>query len=120
MNLSNNRFLNFHAWGGQMGHDSLWKVNPTPEPWEDGESITAKIIEAEDFSGNSIESHYIWSWTVDYSQLTGGTLSCSPHKADLRHHGRQMKPTLFLCLKERVIRISGSLILWIMRNKVAH
>jgi len=23
---------------------SLWKVTPTPEPWEDGETITAKIV----------------------------------------------------------------------------
>lgn len=54
---------------------SLWKVTPVPDPWVDAETITARVIAAKDFSGNNIQSEYNWSWTVDYSQLTGGTIS---------------------------------------------
>ncbi|ETR69121.1 MAG: hypothetical protein OMM_09874, partial [Candidatus Magnetoglobus multicellularis str. Araruama] len=54
---------------------SLWKVSPIPEPWVDGEIIQAKLIAANDFAGNALQSQYNWSWTVDYSQLTGGYLS---------------------------------------------
>ncbi|KPA11401.1 hypothetical protein MHK_008399 [Candidatus Magnetomorum sp. HK-1] len=54
---------------------SLWKVTPVPDPWVNGETITASIIAANDFSGNGLQSQYNWSWIVDYSKLTGGTLS---------------------------------------------
>ncbi|KPA14962.1 PKD domain protein, partial [Candidatus Magnetomorum sp. HK-1] len=54
---------------------SLWKVSPVPEPWLDGETIHASIIEVKDFSGNALQKPYSWQWVVDYSQMAGGYLS---------------------------------------------
>jgi flagellar hook assembly protein FlgD len=54
---------------------SLWKVFPIPDPWNDGETIQATLLSANDFAGNALQSQYTWQWTVDYSQLTGGYLS---------------------------------------------
>ena len=54
---------------------SLWKVFPIPDPWEDGETIQATLVSANDFAGNELQNQFTWNWTVDYSQLTGGYLS---------------------------------------------
>ena len=54
---------------------SLWKVTPKQDPWLDGETIEASLVEANDFAGNPLQSLFSWSWTVDYSKLSGGYLS---------------------------------------------
>lgn len=54
---------------------SLWKVFPVPDPWLNGETVNASLVAAEDFAGNSLQEVFSWSWTVDYSQLSGGYIS---------------------------------------------
>ncbi|MFH0908252.1 MAG: MBG domain-containing protein [bacterium] len=54
---------------------SLWKVFPVPQPWLNGETIHATLVAAADFAGNPLQSPFSWSWTVDYSTLSGGYLS---------------------------------------------
>ena len=54
---------------------SLWMVTPAVAPWPDGEVVQASVISADDFAGNELQEIFTWSWTVDYSQMTGGYLS---------------------------------------------
>lgn len=54
---------------------ALWKVSPVQEPWPDGQVVEARVMAADDFAGNPIGEVFTWSWTVDYSVLTGGTFS---------------------------------------------
>ncbi|MCP4108959.1 MAG: hypothetical protein GY749_26080 [Desulfobacteraceae bacterium] len=53
---------------------SLWKAEPEQDPWENGSTIQATLISADDFAGNPVQE-FSWTWTVDYSELAGGSLS---------------------------------------------
>ena len=54
---------------------SLWKVSPKAELWENGDEITAKLLVANDYAGNAIQTQLTWTWTVDYAEHAGGYLS---------------------------------------------
>ncbi|MCP4345701.1 MAG: hypothetical protein GY795_09265 [Desulfobacterales bacterium] len=53
---------------------SLWKAEPEQDPWQNGSTIQATLISADDFAGNPVQE-FSWTWTVDYSELAGGSLS---------------------------------------------
>jgi hypothetical protein len=77
----NDRVYDIHSGGLKYDEKtgiltfSLWKVTPKQDPWLDGETIEASLIEANDFAGNPLQSIFSWSWKVDYSKLSGGYLS---------------------------------------------